>query len=460
MTIDFSRPDATASGSLTKKFTKDASGVRKMNPEFLREQQAQQQAQQQASQQPAAYGAPPPAAPAPVAVTSLINAATALPIVTSTADQQKNLPEAKVAESVAASVELISDADIAQQVGASPAEILANLERVFAQFEVPVGLLNKLLGLADFAVMEFLVDDSGSENKASESLGPTGLLLTRWQEIEQRLCTFMTIICWVPHPPVIVRFLDRRTVLDLRQQPGEPPLAYSQRCCAAITQEFSSNPPCGRTPAFERIRESLARYPATQPTLRYFFCDGEPDGGPAAARAITQMLIARPNPQQNPFTFLTCGGDDECTWCSECEEAAPFCAAISSAFGSEAAEVLQDQGAALPYSRGLWLLCMLCAAFNPDDLDAIDESVPFALSTLQNLLGYQLNAQEYRYYFDSLLKAQSSKAVETQLDQLKKSYLPIWQQHFQHFVAAPSARHIPAVQAYHAAVLQLKHRGA
>ncbi len=70
-------------------------------------------------------------------------------------------------------------------------------------------------------------------------------------------------------------------------------------------------------------------------------------------------------------------------------------------YNDELNEVAGDQGVAFPFSRGLWLICHLVSAINPDDLDAIDESVPFTKHTLDMLFGRIHSAEEYRYYFES-----------------------------------------------------------
>lgn len=61
---------------------------------------------------------------------------------------------------------------------------------------------------------------------------------------------------------------------------------------------------------------------------------------------------------------------------------------------------MTDQGPAFPYTKGLWLLSNLVASISPDDLDALDESVPFSKYTLDNMLGRTHFPEEYRYYFD------------------------------------------------------------
>jgi hypothetical protein len=61
--------------------------------------------------------------------------------------------------------------------------------------------------------------------------------------------------------------------------------------------------------------------------------------------------------------------------------------------------VITDQGSAFPYTKGLWLLSNLIAALNPDDLDAMDENIPFSKYTLDEMLGRYHTPEEYHYYF-------------------------------------------------------------
>ena len=106
------------------------------------------------------------------------------------------------------------------------------------------------------------------------------------------------------------------------------------------------------------------------------------------------MLVQRPNPEGNPMTFISCTNEDaQVEWMKDAEEVAPYCSE-SDDFRDEANEVLRDQGAALPFSKGFHLIAQLVAAMNPDDLDAMDESVPFTKSVLDNLLGIVSNDED------------------------------------------------------------------
>lgn len=115
---------------------------------------------------------------------------------------------------------------------------------------------------------------------------------------------------------------------------------------------------------------------------------------------VSNLIKFRPNPAANPLTLLSCSDDDsEVEWMKVVEEEAPFCSELDD-YVAEKAEVLADQGSAFPFTKGMWIISMLVGAINPYDLDAMDESLPFTKSTLDDLLGRCHTADEYRYYFD------------------------------------------------------------
>merc|ERR1711935_791214 len=151
---------------------------------------------------------------------------------------------------------------------------------------------------------------------------------------------------------------------------------------------------------------------------RYFFGDGMPNGGQSAITSIVELLLHRINPEGNPVTFISCTNEDDAVeWMKDAEEIAPFCSE-SDDFMDEAREVKRDQGDALPYSKGFHLICQLVAAMNPDDLDAMDESIPFTKSTLDNLLGIVHNDQSYKHYFDAFVKNQQNRRGYNPSDKL------------------------------------------
>lgn len=281
---------------------------------------------------------------------------------------------------------------------------LDELNGVMAKYEVPAGMLSKLLQLRQFDVAEIIVDDSGSMGLMTDAKDPNGNSMNRWWEAKYRISQMIEIMAYIPCPALTVYFLNRPNVLTLQRNQGELPTQFIQRVEDILIQAFQRGP-AGTTPAREAIEASLNRNYG-RATLRYFLGDGVPNGGTVACRQIQSMLMNRPNPERNPFTFFSCTNqDDQVEWMKDCEERAPYCAEFDD-YLDESREILKDQGQAFPYSFGLHLVAQIVAAFNPHDLDAMDESIPFTRQVLDNLLGYQSSPAEYKYYFDSFVQAQ------------------------------------------------------
>ena len=90
--------------------------------------------------------------------------------------------------------------------------------------------------------------------------------------------------------------------------------------------------------------ERSFRQRAGKSVARYFFCDGEPNGGRRDVELIREMVVNRRDPAHNPLTFLTCtGDDDQAEWMKEVEEVAAYCSELDD-FCDERAEVVKDQG--------------------------------------------------------------------------------------------------------------------
>ena len=385
------------------------------------------------------------------------NQATALPVVSAPMEDDKYhyfpedeeiviAPSYQVA--VADYTQMVEDQEIVVNGTGGSADLLHDLNHVFAKYEVPAGMLSKLLLLKNFEIGEIIVDDSGSMSAYTDAKGPKGEIITRWVEAKYNIFRMFEVMAYVIVPVFYVKFLNRQVVLEFKKESGETPDSYIARVKRELEEVFIHSP-AGTTPARERIQESLGRYTG-QRVLRYFLGDGVPNGGPQACRQIEQLLLHRANPADNPFTFISCTNEDSAVeWMKECEEIAPFCSEFDD-FSDESREILRDQGKAFPYSFGLHLVGQLVAAFCPHDLDAMDESVPFTKQTLDSLLGYQSSPQEYRYYFDSFLEAQRKLySRATYENALERNFalgdLPAL---YSAFLSSALANDIPKVQQY------------
>jgi hypothetical protein len=296
--------------------------------------------------------------------------------------------------------------------------------------------------LSEFHALEFIIDDSGSMQMATDSNDPvTHRPMSRWREASLVLKDLIEILAYVPFNQIVVEFLNRRDQIILTRQ-GRAPALFIHDANSKIDAVFARGP-AGTTPALEKLQQSLIKGQGKS-IARYFFGDGTPNGGERAQKEIVNILMKRQDPAGNPIAFVSCTNeDDQVEWMKDAEELVPYCSE-SDDFRDEGMEVLKDQGAALPYTNGFHLICTLVAAMNPDDLDAMDESVPFTKNTLDNLLGIQHPEESYRYYFDCFVQAQRARKVEGPMDQVKKNI----QWNYSDFLRAPMAKDIPQMQQF------------
>mmetsp|Transcript_2800 Transcript_2800/g.4230 ORF Transcript_2800/g.4230 Transcript_2800/m.4230 type:complete len:481 (+) Transcript_2800:127-1569(+) len=318
----------------------------------------------------------------------------------------------QLSESTVAAMEIMQDDEYTNNFGASVdgSMLLDQLTEYFVQYEVPVGLVNKLMAL-QFYRLNFIVDDSGSMKAPSDVLlseGTPHLLrgvlpgahdkMTRWQEAENRLHIMMDILSYIPTKTIEIRFLNAKQVIVISRN-GKSPEVFRQEAHEAISNAFTTIDVRYKTPTHKvltRAFETASSY--SDPTMHYLLTDGVPSDAPT--EVVAALITNRPNPQMNPLTLISCTNeDDEVEWMKQVEEVAPFTAELDD-FHDEKDEVLTDQGTGFPYTRGFWMISQLVAAINPDDLDAIDENLPFTKNTLDNLLGRTHTPQEYQYYFE------------------------------------------------------------
>jgi len=425
------------SGAPPKKYVK-INGVMKMNPVYKKWKEQQ------------SGGAP---------ATTLANPDQALPVVTNMDDHEKlndasiasGGPEIPLSDSTNATIEMMQEPEISQEAGMSPDSMVDELGAVLNKYEVPIGLMNKLMMISEYEYLEFMIDDSGSMTLPSDTIDPaTGLIQCRWKEAEKRLKEMIEVLAYVPFNQIIICFLNRPDRVTMTRQ-GRAPLQFLADVIPQINALFARSA-SGSTPFLEKLQESFVRG-ANRNVARYFFGDGVPNGGNPAKAEVVKILCSRQNAEGNPMTFLSCTNEDaQVEWMKDTEELAPYCSECDD-FKDESVEVLKDQGKALPYTYGFYLVSCLVGAMNPDDLDAMDESVPFTKATLDNLLGIQSNEASYKHYFDCFLEAQRKRPIENddygrpkKTDQLKKNQN--WASIYNDFLRAPVAKQIPAVQQF------------
>lgn len=280
-----------SSSTPPKKYVK-VNGVMKLNPDYKKWKESQGQVG-----------------------STISNSAQALPVVSSMEDHEAlneivvagGGPEVPLSESTNATIEMMQEPEICVEAGMTADTMVDALGQILNKYEVPMGLMNKLMMLSEFDSLEFIIDDSGSMSLTTDALDKNKRLQTRWQEAQGRLKEMMEILAHVPFQKVEIVFLNRPNKIVITRDHRDPK-TLMQEMYRQIDSVFAQGP-SGSTPAFEKLQESFAMG-AGRSVARYFFGDGMPNGGLAVQEQITLMMRNRSNPAQNPVTFISCTNED------------------------------------------------------------------------------------------------------------------------------------------------------
>ena len=203
--------------------------------------------------------------------------------------------------------------------------LYTGLTNLFATYEVPIGLLNKLLVLQMYRLW-MIIDDSGSMKANSDVLLKDGTphilrgarpdnntFMTRWQEAENRLHVLVDILAYIPTVSITITFLNAPNVISLTQS-GKTQQQFMAEAHGAVSQTFSVVEVRYRTPTHQvlsRAFQAAAAFP--EPTCFYLFTDGVPSDAPV--EAVAELVMRRPNPDRSPLTLLSCTNEDsEVEW--------------------------------------------------------------------------------------------------------------------------------------------------
>jgi len=315
-----------------KKYVK-INGVMKLNPEYKKWKDAQNSSS-------GGGGGP---------ATTVYDTSQALPIVSNMQDYEElneivvngGGAEVPLAESTNATIEMMQEPEICLSAGMSADTMVDELGALLNKYEVPMGLMNKLMMLTEFQSLEFIIDDSGSMSLESDTFDPvTKRTQSRWQEAQGRLKEMVEVLAYVPFEKIEICFLNRSDRVVL-QRNGRDPHSFLADAHAKIDAVFRRGP-SGSTPALEKLQDSIIRGQGAQ-IARYFFGDGIPNGGQRAQTEILNICMNRANPSGNPITFISCTNEDAAVeWMKDIEEAAPYCSE-SDDFDDEVMEVVRDK---------------------------------------------------------------------------------------------------------------------
>jgi len=343
-----------------KKYT-FINGVMKLNPEYTAWKANQ-------SNEPAE--APVPSSQRPLAIVS------SMEDVADAIEQQQETTgiSMQLADSTIAALEIMQDEEFTGEFNQSGvdidgSDILDGLTEYFSKFEVPVGMVNKLMALQMYH-LKFIIDDSGSMNSTTDStlseasehvlrgqVRSKTTPMTRWQEAETRLHTMVDILSFIPTKSIEIRFMNASNVINL-QRSGKTREDFAKDSHAQIVENFSTIEVKYRTPTLRVLTESFRNAAKSrEPCMHYLVTDGVPTD--CIVQQVADLIKTRSNPERNPLTLISCTDeDDEVEWMKQVEEVAPYCSEIDD-FRDEKAEILNDQGVAFPYTKGYWLISQL-----------------------------------------------------------------------------------------------------
>jgi hypothetical protein len=146
-------------------------------------------------------------------------------------------------------VELIKSDSVAAKLCCTSDKVFNGLNKIFKDYGIPHGCLQKLFVFEKFHYICFLVDDSGSMrskvDKPSDALiGLQGSLgggvPTRFTEACHQVLTMLKILQFVPKGTIQIRFLNRDKPLMLKQELEleETPEQFYDRCEKVVLQAF------------------------------------------------------------------------------------------------------------------------------------------------------------------------------------------------------------------------------
>lgn len=393
-----------------------------------------------------------------VAATSVPNPAIAPPVVCSMQDLigiNETVPnELAMTVAVEQAQNRMQTSNYAQAVCLNQGDTVDELGKVMAKHEMPMGVMPLLLDVSNYHAVEFIIDDSGSMTYKSDTQDKFGRTRTRKEEALSRVLEMVEVLCYINTPVMKFRFLnykDRQCCLSLKRE-GRSPDQFFRHCTDEVEKLWRKPDWKYRTPMRETIYESFHdRDNVGKRVIRYIFGDGVPDGGKADERAIKAMFDSRSNPQDNPFNFMACTGNDEdVEWMSELEETTPYCSATDDSndeiHGKDG--IRANQGDGFPVTTGLCLAAALVGPMNPV-LDCMDESVPYTKYCFDQLQGYVSTDEMYRSYYDGFLVAQQKRSYkngQSRADRVKNSMN--WNNMYTEFYRLQNADQIPAVGDY------------
>jgi hypothetical protein len=179
--------------------------------------------------------------------------------------------------------------------------------------------MKQLMILSDRQALEFIIDDLGSMQCATDSIDPlTCQPMSCWKEASLCLKDMIEILAYLPFNSIFVEFLNCRDQIVLTRQ-GRVSADFIQDTYSKINAVFAWGP-VETTHALEKLQESLIQGQGKW-IAHYFFGGGNPNSGVQAQKEIINIFRNHHDPAGIPMTFVSCTNeDDQVKWMKDANE--------------------------------------------------------------------------------------------------------------------------------------------
>jgi hypothetical protein len=306
---------------------------------------------------------------------------------------QENVPVAQVFDPTLHNNSFINN-DLQETLNNLNGDIVENLCHEFSKHEIPIGLIKPLVGtMSEFDTIDFIIDDSSSMNEDTDSIKSIKSSITiyhsRWEEVHQRILQIVDIIVHLPISKIYIGFMNNKSWNTMLSRDSMNSFEFKDYIHNFVNNKFS-NRPSGYTPTAETLK---AHFKLFNRASHYLFTDGVPSDG---IDNVISVVTGR-NASNHPITFVSCtNNSQETEWMKLLDNNEPNIAEVDD-YESEKTEVLENQGSLFPYTKGLWLLCLI-AGSTVKILDDIDENKLFSKKDMEFITGRNLSSNEYNRY--------------------------------------------------------------
>lgn len=341
-------------------------------------------------------------------------------------EQEEKIPQ--LTQAVHQVHKLMKSAPYVKAMGSKKQDLFVDLKNIFTLNKIPLGLTVSLVKLKKYA-FHFKIDDSGSmtfnstltrvnaspymktesyvskdqDMKIESYVSKDQLILTRWQEAENRLHIMIDLLGLIPISKITLSFLNSSTIMVL-DRIKQDYIQFATEAHRLVRTLFVEIEPQGGTPIIANMRKMFAMAEeAKEDTMLYLFTDGQPDNNLIEKQEIETLLLTRAHAKKHPFTFLGCSEHAlDHQWMNKIALAAQgqYVAAIPN-FEFQKDEVGKCHGSQYSYDRGYWLLSNLVAARDPHYLGALTQPIPLTKPAMQRISGLVCSDSHYRSYFNA-----------------------------------------------------------